>query len=118
MGTGGISFSSAGVFDTDLATTLKKLTTAANTDSDGYFVDLEGININASALEDIDSAIAAGSSATGAGFIALQNGTFTGIYYDAKFNTMDNGLVEIAQIDGLTGSGGTSTIGDSDLVIV
>jgi hypothetical protein len=118
MGTGGISFSSAGVFDTDLATTLNKLTTAANTDSDGYFVDLEGININASALEDIDSAIAAGSSATGAGFIALQNGTFTGIYYDAKFNTMDNGLVEIAQIDGLTGSGGTSTIGDSDLVIV
>ena len=118
MGTGGISFSSAGVFDTDLATTLNKLTTAANTDSDGYFVDLEGININASALEDIDSAIAAGSSATGAGFIALQNGTFTGIYYDAKFNTNDNGLVEIAQIDGLTGSGGTSTIGDSDLVIV
>jgi len=27
-------------------------------------------------------------------------------------------LVEIAQIEGLTGSGGTSTIGDSDLVIV
>jgi len=118
IGTGGISFSSAGVLDTDLATTLNKLTTAANTDSDGYFVDLEGININASVLEDIDSAIADGSSATGAGFIALQNGTFTGIYYDAKFNTNDNGLVEIAQIDGLTGSGGTSTIGDSDLVIV
>ena len=118
MGTGGISFSSAGVFDTDLATTLNKLTTAANADSDGYFVDLEGININAYTLNDIDNAIADGSSATGAGFIALQNGTFTGLYYDAEFSTNNNGLVEIAQIEGLTGSGGTSTIGDSDLVIV
>jgi len=118
MGTGGISFSSAGVFDTDLATTLNKLTTAANVDSDGYFVDLEGININAYTLNDIDNAIADGSSATGAGFIALQNGTFTGLYYDAEFSTNNNGLVEIAQIEGLTGSGGTSTIGDSDLVIV
>ena len=101
-----------------MSTTLNKLTTAANVDSDGYFVDLEGININAYTLNDIDNAIADGSSATGAGFIALQNGTFTGLYYDAEFSTNNNGLVEIAQIEGLTGSGGTSTIGDSDLVIV
>jgi hypothetical protein len=118
LDTGGVAFVSNGAFDTDAATTLSNLTTTAATDSEGYYVDLEGESLTATLYGDIENAIYAGSGATGAGFIAVQNGTVLAILYDSAFETDNNGLVEIAQVNGLTGTGSTSLIGDSDLVIV
>jgi hypothetical protein len=118
LDTGGVSFVSNGTFDTDAATTLSNLTTTAGTDSEGYYVDLEGESLTATLYGDIENAIYAGSGATGAGFIAVQNGTVTTILYDTAFETDNDGLVEMFQINGLTGTGSTSLISDTDLVIV
>jgi hypothetical protein len=118
LDTGGVAFLSNGAFDTNVTTTLSNLTTTAGTDSEGYYVDLEGESLSATLYGDIENAIYAGTSATGAGFIAVQNGTVTAILYDSAFETDNNGLVEMFQINGLTGTGSTSLISDTDLVIV
>jgi hypothetical protein len=115
---GGVAFLSNGAFDTNASTTLANLTTTAGTDSEGYYVDLEGQSLTTTLYGDIEEAIFSGSAATGAGFIALQNGSLTAILWDTAFETDNNGLVEIAQINGLTGSGSTSLISDTDLEIV
>jgi hypothetical protein len=118
LDTGGVAFVSNGAFDTDAATTLSNLTTTAATDSEGYYVDLEGENLTATLYGDIENAIYAGSGATGAGFIAVQNGSVLAILYDSSFETDNDGLVEIVQINGLTGTGSTSLVSDTDLVII
>ena len=71
---GGVAFLSNGAFDTNASTTLANLTTTAGTDSEGYYVDLEGQSLTTTLYGDIEEAIFSGSAATGAGFIALQNG--------------------------------------------
>jgi Ca2+-binding RTX toxin-like protein len=116
---GSVSFLSAGAFDTNASTTLSNLTATAGADSDGYYVDLNGVTLTSTIYDDIDAAIASGSGATGAGFVAVHDGNNVAILYDAAFETSNNGLVEMAQVTGLSdGGSGTSLITNTDLMIV
>ncbi len=103
-------------FLTNEATTLSNLTTAANIDQEAYFVELTGSTFGGTLFDAIDTAIAGGSAATGAGFIVVDNNTNTVILYDSDFATAGAGtLVEIATITGLADGTGIS---DTDMSIV
>ena len=116
---GGVSFLSAGAYDTNVLTTLVNLRTTAGVDSEGYYVDLDGVTLTSTIYNTIDSAIASGSGATGAGFVAVHDGSKVALLFDAAFENGSNGLVEMAQVVGLTDTGNPlSLISDADLVIV
>ncbi len=103
-------------FDTNEATTLNNLTTAANTDREAYFVELTGSTLNPTLFILIDTTVAAGSAADGKGFIIVDNGTNTKILFDPDFDDDDSApLIEIVTITGLADGG---TISDQDLVVV
>ena len=119
FGDGGLSFGVGitGVpFDTNEATTLNNLTTAANTDREAYFVEASDFTLNATVFNLIDTQVAAGSAAAGKGFVIVDNGTNTKILFDPDFSAASDGsLIEIATITGLADGG---TISDQDLVVV
>ncbi|MEE3051551.1 MAG: hypothetical protein VX535_08250, partial [Pseudomonadota bacterium] len=125
FGDGGLSFDVGitGVpFDTNEATTLNNLTTAANTDREAYFVELTGSTFTGDAgaalFNSIDTKLAAGSAAAGKGFVIVDNGTNTKILFDSNFSAASDGsLIEIATITGLA-DGGTIDDATQDLVVV
>jgi serralysin len=79
---GAVTFRTAVAFNTDQATTLTALTSDAGNDGN-YIVELTGSTIDATLLDAIDVALAAGSAATGKTFILMDNGTNSALLYDA-----------------------------------
>jgi hypothetical protein len=80
---------------------------------------LDGVTLTSTIYDGIDQAIAGGSGATGAGFVAVHDGSKVVLLYDSAFETSNNGLVEMAQVIGLTDSGNpASLVSNSDIVIV
>lgn len=108
----GTQIAHTGTSITDIAA----ITTAANTDVEVYYIS----NPTASALTlaQIETALAAGSAATGQATILLDNGTDTFIYIDTAVETdagAGAGLILIATLVGVTG---TTALGTGDLVSV
>ncbi|MBT6111963.1 MAG: hypothetical protein HOH64_17885 [Rhodospirillales bacterium] len=115
LATGGVAFLDT-AFNSTSTQTLLDLTTTATTDSEGYFVEMSGQTLDAALYDGIDTAIANGSGATGAGFIIVDDGGQTAILYDSAFESASSGsLVEIARISGLVDG---ASLTDTDLVIV
>ncbi|MCG8638262.1 MAG: hypothetical protein MI862_00935, partial [Desulfobacterales bacterium] len=103
-------------FNTNQATTLTDLTTAAGTDQEGYAVLFTGSNLDNTLYDAVDSAIAAGAAVTGKGFIVLGNGTDTAVLFDGDFSTASSGsLIELVTLTGVADP--FSLISDQDLLL-
>ena len=113
--TGTVALTSV-AFNTDEATTLTDLTTAAGTDSEGYAVQLTGSTFGATLYDAVDTALAAGAAATGKGFVVISNGTDTAVLFDGDLGAASSGsLVEMVNITGLASASGLTS--DQDLLI-
>jgi len=108
--TGAVTFRTAVAFNTDETTTLTDLTTDAGTDAEGYIVELTGSTLGATLYAAVDTALAAGAAATGAGFVLLDNGADAALLYDADLTTAGD-IVLVATLDGITDiTGGTDVV--------
>lgn len=105
----GAQAETAVAFDTNEATTLTALTTAANTDRPFYAVEFDGSTLGITLYSAVDTAIANGSAATGAGFVLLDNGTNGVLLYDSDFSTTGN-LSVVANLTAFADATGTTTI--------
>lgn len=104
---GAVTFAAAVAYDASQSTTLTALGTAAGTDSEGYIVELTGSTMNATLITAIEAALTGGTSAAGAGFVLVDNGTDSWLLYDSDFNAASTlsivaKLVGIADITGAT----------------
>ena len=103
-------------FNTDEATTLAALTTAAGTDQEGYAVQLDGSTLDATLYDAVDTALAAGATATGKGFVVISDGTDTVVLFDGEFGTATNSsLVEMVTLTGMASTSGL--VSGQDLLI-
>jgi Ca2+-binding RTX toxin-like protein len=87
------------------AQTLTDLTSAANADVAQYNVSLDTSTLGTTLYAAIDAAIQAGSAATGAGFVLVDNGTDSALLYDADFSTAGN-LTLVAYLTGVADAQG------------
>lgn len=98
----------------DANTTIANITFAANTDAAVYYIN----NANALTLTQIETAVTAGSAATGETFFLVDNGTSTLVYFDAAAETdagSGAGMILLATLVGVTGSAALAT---GDLLVV
>jgi len=103
-------------FNTDEATTLANLTTAAGTDQEGYAVQFDGSTLDATLYDAVDTALATGAAAIGKGFVVISNGTDTVVLFDNEFGTATNSsLVEMVTLTGMASVSGM--VSNQDLVI-
>lgn len=95
---GAVDFAGAG----DSAN-LAALTTAAGTDREGYVI--EDVALTLASYSQIDTAIANGTAATGAGFVLADDATNSALLYDADFATTGN-LTLVALLNGVADASG------------
>ena len=94
----------------DQATTLTALTTDAGNDGN-FIVELDGSTIDATLLDAIDVALAAGSAATGKTFILMDNGTDSALLYDADSSDAAVDVVLVCTLSGVANiTGGTDLV--------
>jgi hypothetical protein len=99
-------------FDTTNKTTsIAAIDTDADTDRPVYYIANTAGHAQVLTLAEIEGAITAGNSATGAGVIVIDNGTSTFVYHDANMNSGSDGagLILQATLVGVTGSTGIAT---------
>jgi len=87
------------------------MTTNANTDRPVYYIKNDAGG-GALSLTQIETAITAGSAATGEGLVVVDAGTNSLIYYDAAFETdagSGAGLILVGSLMGITGTTGIAT---------
>ena len=83
------------------AETIANITTASNTDADFYYIN----NLHGATVGEIQTAVAAGSAATGAAIYLIADGDGdTWIYSDAEAQTPDNPLVFVGIISTPSGA--------------
>jgi Ca2+-binding RTX toxin-like protein len=106
-------------FDTTtLATNIAAVDTAADTAAPVYYIKNTAGAAGVMSLADIETAIAAGSAATGEVVVLIDNGTSTSIYFDAAAETdavSGAGLILVGTLTGITGATALAT---GDLVSV
>lgn len=100
LGDGGLVGAVTWVAD---AANLGALTTAANADGEGFVV--EDVALTTAGYALIDSAMAAGTMATGAGFVLADNGVDSALLYDSDFSTTGN-MVLVAYLSGVADASG------------
>jgi len=103
---------------TTKATNIAAVTTAANTDAPVYYVLNTAGAAGVMTLTEIETAITAGSAATGEMVLLLDNGTSTLVYYDLNAETdagSGAGLILVATLVGVTG---TTALATNDLISI
>ena len=106
------------VHTTTKATNIAAVTTAANTDVEVYYIANTAGGAGVMSLTEIETAITAGSAATGQATIIIDNGTSTFIYTDQAAETdagSGAGLILQATLIGITGATALAT---GDLISV
>jgi hypothetical protein len=106
-------------FDTTAkATTIAAIDTAADTDAPVYYIKNTAGHAQVLTLTEIETAITAGSAATGEMVLLLDNGTDTLVYFDAAAETdarSGAGLILVGTLSGITGATALAT---GDLISV
>lgn len=99
-------------------TNIAAVTTAANTDAEVYYIKNTAGVTGEMSLTEIETAITAGSAATGQATILIDNGTDTLVYFDLAAQTdagSGAGLILVATLVGITGATALAT---GDLISV
>jgi len=105
-------------YTTTKATNIAAVTTAADTDAPVYYIKNTSGGAGEMSLTEIETAITAGSAATGEAVILVDNGTNTLVYFDLAAETdagSGAGLILVATLVGITGSTALAT---GDLISV
>jgi Ca2+-binding RTX toxin-like protein len=106
---------------TNAAAGITAVTTAANTDAIAYYVLNTAGGTGVLTLTQIETAITAGSAATGEMVLILDNGTNTEIYFDGAAQTDASGgagLILNATLVGITGAAAAPPLATGDLISV
>ena len=109
----GTQIAHTGTSETDIAA----ITTAANTDAEVYYISNTAVSTTLT-LAEIETALTAGSAATGQATILLDNGADTLIYFDAAIQTDAGSGAGLVLIGTLVGVTGTTALATGDLISI
>jgi hypothetical protein len=100
------------VFTSTKATNIDAVTAAADTDAEVYYIKNTAGATGEMSLTEIETAITAGSAATGQATILIDNGTDTLVYFDLAAQTdagSGAGMILVATLVGITGATALAT---------
>jgi hypothetical protein len=104
-------------FDTTAkATTITSITTAANTDAEVYYIKNTAGHAQVLTLAEIETAITAGSAATGQVTLLIDDGTNTAIYVDQAAQTDAGSGAGLLLVGTLYGISGVTALATGDLI--